>query len=211
MGKNENPGVKTFSLNCQSLKPKIKHIRDDPVVRQSDVICLSETWLPSDQRDEALDIDGYELHTNSFGHGRGLATYFRKDKFKHSGDVKEATFQLTKLTSQNVDVISVYRSNGAKLKELSDQLLRIFDPFKTTLVCGDLNICYIADRNNKLIKTLEDHGFEQFVKEATHIQGGLIDHAYVYKTRDSVDVDVSLYSPYYCAKDHDAILIHLDV
>jgi exonuclease III len=187
----------------------VKHIGDDPVVKQSDVICLSETWLNSDQIDEELDIEGYELHTNSFGHGRGLATYFRKEEFKPNGDIKEATFQLTKLSSENVDVISVYRSNEAKIKEFSDQLL--FDPLKTTVLCGDFNICFKAERHNKLIKTLEDHGFEQFVKEATHIRGGLIDHAYVYKTKELVDFVVSLYSPYYCAKDHDAILIYLHV
>ena len=208
---NEKSGLKIFTLNCQSLKPKVKHIGDDPVVKQSDVICLSETWLNSDQIDEELDIEGYELHTNSFGHGRGLATYFRKEEFKPNGDIKEATFQLTKLSSENVDVISVYRSNEAKIKEFSDQLLKLFDPLKTTVLCGDFNICFKAERHNKLIKTLEDHGFEQFVKEATHIRGGLIDHAYVYKTKELVDVDVSLYSPYYCAKDHDAILIYLHV
>ena len=204
-------GVKIFSLNCQSLKPKIKHIRDDPVVQQSDVVCLSETWLYSEHRDEALEIDGYELYTNSAGLGKGLATYVRKGKFKHYHDIKEANFQLTKLTSEDVDIISVYRSKGDKLTDLSDQLLRLIDPLKTTVLCGDLNICFKSDRNNKLIKTLEDHGFEQFVKEATHIQGGLIDHVYICKRLHSVDVDVSLYSPYYCAKDHDAILINLDV
>ena len=112
---NNNPtkwekqeGVNIFSLNCQSLIPKIKHIREDPVVRQSDVICLGETWLHSDWRDDNLEINGYQLHTNSVGKGRGLATYFKNSQFEHQCDVKEATFQLTKLTSNNVDVISVY-------------------------------------------------------------------------------------------------------
>ena len=78
------------------------------------------------------------------------------------------------------------------------------------VICGDVNICFKSDRGNKLIKSLEENGFEQFVKEATHIKGGLIDHAYIRSGLDSVEIDVSIYSPYYCAKDHDAVLISLD-
>ena len=215
---NNNPtkwekqeGLNIFSLNCQSLMPKMEHIREDPVVGQSDIICLSETWLHSDGRDDKLEINGYQLHTNIVGNGRGLATYFKNSQFKHQCDVKETTFQLTKLTSNNVDVISVYRSNGAKLEQLSVHLLEMIDPLKITVFCGDLNICFKADRSNKLISMLEAQGFEQFVKEATHIQGGLLDHAYINKSNRSIEVDVSLHSPYYCAKDHDAILIHLQL
>ena len=75
-------GLNILSLNCQSLRPKIKHIRDDPVLKMSDIICLSETWLtPADSCDD-LHIDGYKLYTNNIGHGKGLATYFKEDKFK---------------------------------------------------------------------------------------------------------------------------------
>ena len=175
------------------------------------MVCLSETWLHSDQIDETLEMKGYQLHTNSAGNGRGLATYYRSSKFEHLCDVKESTFQLTKLTSDTVDVISIYRSTGAKHDALSAHLFNLFDPLKTAVLCGDLNICFKADRKSKLIQSLEAHGFEQFVKEATHIQGGLLDHAYVLKANNSVEVDVSLYSPYYCAKDHDALLIHLEL
>ena len=77
-------------------------------------------------------------------------------------------------------------------------------------MCGDVNICFKFDRNNNLIKNLEDNGFDQYVKEATHIQGGLIDHVYVKQGSTVVDVDVCLYSPYYCAKDHDALLLTIN-
>jgi hypothetical protein len=40
-------------------------------------------------------------------------------------------------------------------------------------------------------------------KEASHLAGGHIDHVY---TNCQEDADVALYSPYYCAKDHDALL-----
>lgn len=45
----------------------------------------------------------------------------------------------------------------------------------------------------------------QLRKQATHICGR---HIYQFNIRDNsfqYDVDVSLYSPYYVAKDHDAV------
>ena len=77
---------------------------------------------------------------------------------------------------------------------------------KTTLICGDFNVFFKADRNNKIIHTLEEFGFKQLVQEGTHIKGGLIDHVYFRQIDDQVCVDCSLYSPYYCAMDHDALL-----
>ena len=73
------------------------------------------------------------------------------------------------------------------------------------MLCGDFNLCYQMNRDNLLIRTLEDIGFKQLVTEATHIKGGHLDHMYILG-KESVNADFSLYSPYYCAKDHDAII-----
>ena len=44
------------------------------------------------------------------------------------------------------------------------------------------------------------------VSEATHLAGGRIDQAWCKYTGGPVEVDVTLYSPYYTCKDHDALL-----
>ena len=201
--KNDDTSIKILSLNCQSLKHKIPHIRDDLLLIKSDVICLSETWLLSDEVTEDLQINGYKLDLNSIGHGKGLATYIKANKLMQSDNIKEETFQLTKLTSPSVDVISVYRSKKSS-QGIAKHLLKLIDLEKITVICGDFNICFKDDRQNWLIKFLEELGFQQLNREATHIAGGHIDHVYVNK---QADVDVSLYSPYYCAKDHDALLM----
>ena len=188
----------------------MEHIRCDPVIYQSDIVCLSETWLRNDEEDESLSLNGFKLNKNSKGAGKGLATYFKTNVLAHETDVKQPAYQLTKLTSTTVDIISVYRSREANIEQLLNHLLACFDPSKTTVICGDMNVCFKADRMSKLTTTLEANGFKQYVKEATHIHGGLIDHAYVYKTSDEINVDVRLYSPYYCSKDHDAILVNID-
>ena len=70
---------------------------------------------------------------------------------------------------------------------------------------GDINIDY--DRNNKLIKALENLGFEQLIQEATRTSGTLIDHIYVNKEMYSLNVKTQLDGMYY--SDHDAITIHI--
>ena len=66
----KNETIKIFCLNCQSLKNKVQHIRDDLVAQMSDVICLSETWLHSDSNTEDIQIYNYELKLNSNGSGK---------------------------------------------------------------------------------------------------------------------------------------------
>ena len=134
-----------------------------------------------------------------------------KNMFQHDKDVKKTYFQLTKLKSEHVDVISVYRSKEGIINQILDELFNSIDWDKTTLICGDFNVCHNSDRGNKLITTLEGLGFKQLVQEATHIKGGLIDHVYIRESGTSVSVDCSLYSPYYCAMDHDAVLTTINL
>ena len=203
---NSEDFLKIFSLNCQSLRGKISHIMNDKIVTLGDLICLSETWLLSDENTDDIQIDGYVLCANVVGRGKGLATYFKQNIFHHSKDVKEKNYQLTKMSSEFVDVISVYRSQEGCIDRLLNTLSGVIDWQKTTLICGDFNVCYNQDRSNKLIATLENLGFKQLVQEATFIKGSLIDHVYLRECGTSIGVDCSLYSPYYCAMDHDALL-----
>ena len=83
----------------------------------------------------------------------------------------------------------------------------IIDKSKLTLICGDLNLCYIDDRSNEVTRLLENEGFSQLVHEATHFKGGHIDHVYSNHNRENFQIEVSLYSPYYLAKDHDALCV----
>ena len=70
---------------------------------------------------------------------------------------------------------------------------------------GDINIDY--DKSNKLVKALDNLGFQQLIQEATRISGTLIDHIYVNKELYSLNVKTQLDGMYY--SDHDAITIHI--
>ena len=112
--------------------------------------------------------------------------------------------QLCKFRSSTLDVITVYRSEQGNSLELLEHIKKLITPGNNTVICGDFNICYLSTRNNRITKYLEENGFKQLVKEATHIQGRLIDHFYIrLKQENSAKTSLQRYSPYY--SDHDAI------
>ena len=71
-----------------------------------------------------------------------------------------------------------------------------------------MNICNMKRPDNKLRRLLEGMGFKEVVREASHIDGGHLDHAYVL-IRGGVkeDTAVELVPKYY--SDHDAVCIIL--
>ena len=49
-----------------------------------------------------------------------------------------------------------------------------------------------------------ENGFSQIIDEATHIEGGHLDQAWLRSEKESCSIEI--YSPYYNCKDHDALL-----
>ena len=82
-------------------------------------------------------------------------------------------------------------------------------PNMSTLIAGDFNICYSRNPNNRMSKGIQNTGFNQLMKEPTHILGGHIDHVY-WKPSNNIWMDpvIQRYSPYY--SDHDASCITLN-
>ena len=109
------------------------------------------------------------------------------------------------MTSKEVDVINVYRSDGASKVDLLKNLKNMIEEGKSTIVCGDLNLCLLDERNKDFVLSMENMGFVEKVKRATHIKGGHIDHVFFHGSDPQLDLDVMLYSPYYPINDHDAI------
>ena len=196
-------------LNCCSLKARYKDIEADPILALSDLICLSEIWDISSTMEETIKLDNFELHVNSYGQGKGVASYHKVNKFFHRQSITAPLFQIMVLSSSDVDVITIYRSQGADNEHLADIILSLIDFEKTVIVCGDMNICYKEQKNNKIIQTLEAHGFEEKVQEATHIKGGHIDHVYFRSVKQQYKIEIFLYSPFYTALDHDALCFTL--
>ena len=169
---------------------------------ESTLIALSETWL--EPNSTWTGINGYKAHYNSIGPGKGLALYYKDNTFTPVIDIKKEKMQISKLASTELEVITVYRTATGSSLELSEHLEALISPGVTTIVCGDFNICFLSNRNNRVTQFLEANGFLQLMNEATHIKGGHIDHFY-FKPGENTTENPSIfrYSPYY--SDHDAI------
>ena len=193
-------------LNCGSLRPQIEHIKSDEVLTISDAICLNETWLWPNEDTSIFNIEGFNAIHNTTGRGKGVTVYFKATKFMHLRDITDNKIQLSKLRGKLFDLVVVYKAPNGNDGILRDHLSNMIESNRSTLVCGDFNMCYIDNKNNRATKHLLNNSFKQLVHEATHINGGHIDHVYL-RSEESVTAAVELYSPYYTSKDHDALCI----
>ena len=161
----------------------------------------------SDEARQPMKLSDYELSLNSVGNGKGIATFFKSEKASHEIDVQKPRYQITKLSTDEVDVFNIYRSKGADDLELMNTITSLINQKKTSIICGDINACFVTERNNHVTQMLESIGFTQLVEWATHYKGGHIDHVYSNHDQTKFQVDVMMYSPYYTSKDHDALCV----
>ena len=199
--------IKVASLNCAGLAAHYVDILADDKLMKGDIIHLVETSLEKNEGNQ-FNIPGYKSHFVNVGNGKGIAVYFKSKRFNHEKDFIAANMQLTKLTSNEVDVINVYRSSNGNSVELLNNMVAMMTIGKPVLITGDFNICMMNHQNNRMSKGLEMQGFRQMIKDATHIRGGHIDHVY-WKDENGMwkDPQLELHCPYY--SDHDASLITL--
>ena len=71
------------------------------------------------------------------------------------------------------------------------------------MIIGDFNFCYLEHSSNLTGKYLAQHDFQQLVNEPTHIEGNILDHAYVHDKRKINEYSMVLHSKYY--SDHKGI------
>ena len=139
------------------------------------------------------------------GKGKGIASYYDPDKLKPNAEIKMEKFQITKFKNETLDIITIYRSQTGNSLELLEQLKKLFEEDRITLITGDFNICFKENFNNRLIQGLLQIGFDQLVHEPTHIRGRHIDLAFFRDPSKRLRPIIDRYSPYY--SDHDGICI----
>ena len=116
----------------------------------------------------------------------------------------ENNIQISKLISNELNIIIVYRSEKGNLSKLLEYLKKLIEGEKNTVITGDFNLCYKTQKNNKVSKYLMDAGFTQHLNEPTHMKGRHLDHLYFRPGKRPVSTPfIHRYSPYY--SDHDAI------
>ena len=212
--------VKVASLNIQSLGGEDGHIADiraDHTLREADILCLSETWL---KRGTSVGpkIEGYLSYAASNGQGAGVAIYMKEGLNAQFIEIRpyiRDDCQLLRLELKDMVIIAAYRSPSLSSKQNIEQFSKVItdgiDGSKITVVCGDMNVHFHPHNpcDNALTSSLYKKGFVQLVREATHIQGHILDHIYV---RACKNIAIrrplhQLHYPYY--SDHEAVLLML--
>ena len=197
--------LKIYSLNCRSLGKHFDDILSDSRILQSDVICLQETWIKDDSPLRYV-IPSYTYRPNSFGRGKGIAIFYKEDQFEHIDDIKEENMQLSKLSSITIDVIAVYRSQNCPYDQLNDGIKKLLTADKSSLVVGDFNFCY-KDKVTSTKRFLEENHFVQLIQEPTHIDGHILDQAYLLYDKRRLDINTKVDSKYY--SDHRGLSVTL--
>ena len=197
-------------MNCWSLNKHHGDIISDNLLMKSDIIILQETWLNDDTNKDDLQIPGYLLHLNSNGHGKGIATYFKKETFRKENikmvkDIKQNDMQLSMFTSSFIDIVAIYRSQSGDLKELQENIDNMIIGEKPELLLGDFNFCYQNSSSNQISRYLLQNNFEQLVQEPTHLGGNTIDHVHIRDIEGVNIYSIELHSKYYT--DHKALAI----
>ena len=100
-----------ISCNIKSINCHFQDLILSPKLVKSDVICLQETWM-NPLLTESFRINGYNQTFNGFGPGKGIATFYR-DHYYPDAQVNKGLYQITKIVSEQMDIINIYRSKGA--------------------------------------------------------------------------------------------------
>ena len=131
----------------------------------------------------------------------------RSDTFKHYSDGKEDNMQLSKFTSHLLDIIMLYRSQRGDYDKLNEHIDSLMSEGKPLLIVGDLNFCYLKNKYNRTKQHLKAKHFLQLINEPTHIEGHLLDQAYLRDNNGKLDTESEVQSKYYT--DHKSLSIIL--
>ena len=112
---------------------------------------------------------------------------------------------MTKITSERLDIINVYRSIGAETENLLEDLFTLISPGKQTLFVGDFNLCYLTESSHQLFQAFQRMGYRQIVEDPTSIMGRLIDLAFISPSALDVFDRAQQQSQFFT--DHDLIEI----
>lgn len=217
-------GCKILLHNIEGLKSHIKDLRLDGRFSEGNFICLTETWLSSDDSQGNLEIIGFAFQhkTRQQSYDTSKEVYNQLQQQSHGGvglynkinnQCNILNLPVTNLEylafysgDWDITVAVIYRPPSYKPETFCQNLmslLTLLDKYPGgCIVMGDFNedilkVC-------SLQKIMENQGFRQYVEEPTTENGTLIDHVYVKRI---AKVNVNMLPTYYSY--HEAILIQL--
>ena len=183
-------GVKILHINIGNLKRKMEDIKDDDIVKNSDIISLNETHLGHSDT-LTPDIMGISkdvliVHCDHNNKGGGAVCIVHKNlnpKQIRMNTIWEIV--AVKISEPiHVIVVSVYRPPSTPIDVFMDHILEIITQFHhiPTCIVGDFNEDVSITSNTCCCAMFRSQAFKQMASKLTHDSGTIIDHVYVSQT-----------------------------
>ena len=193
-------------MNIRSLRAHHEDLLCDPIVANSKVVCLAETWIHPNEDTSSLDelpLSKKAIFSN-YGRGKGCCLYYNDGQsFQNVKNLSSESFQMIGgLLNNIVQVYVLYISKEARMDSIV-QILKDWMMPGPKLVIGDFN--FEASEKNMLSNFLFSQGLKQIVNRPTHIDGRIIDHCYI-SSMWNHSVKIEYLYPYYT--DHMALCLN---
>jgi len=208
--------------NVQGLKSHIEDLRSDRHFLEGNIICLTETWLTSDDPQGMPELDGFIFHHKPRGqcydssedlfanlkqqcHG-GVGLYYTTTTRCEIVNLPATNLEclVFKNVDRNVIFALIYRPSSYKIELFRKNMILLLNKLDTfqggCLVIGDFNEDIF--KSSSVAKMMAEKAFLQCVRESTTENGTLIDHVYV---RGADNVKVHVLPTYYSY--HEAVTI----
>ena len=171
--------LKIDHINAQSVQGHMDEIRLMVHDRNSDILCISESWLLPTVQDNYININNYNVFRYDTGRGGGVCVYVRNC-------LKASVINLSVPKLENVDIIwlnvqsskfpsfiigTVYRHPHAHVNSfdhIEESFREIMIKNKPVFVLGDLNDDLLC-RNAKLHNIFKNCRLNQLITKPTRI------------------------------------------
>ena len=203
-------GVKILHLNIGNLKRKIEDIKDDGILKNSDIIELNDTHLghgdtlTPDMMDVSKDI--LIVHCNCNNRGGGVALIVNKKLNPKQIRINTVLEIVAVKKSEPIQmiVVTVYRPASTLVGIFMNHMLEIIAQFQhvPTCIIGDFNEDVSITSNTCCCAMFRLQAFKQMVSKLMQDSGTIIGHVYVSQTVNTMQTNVT--DCYY--SDHDFIL-----
>ncbi len=201
----ETNKLRISMMNIRSLKAHLKDLQADFTLMQSDIICLTETWVSEKSNLAGYQINPFKLFAVSKGRGKGAAMYVNENLLTTHQKISTTTMQTIQLQHHEFDLFTTYFENNSNIIENINIILNEVNPLKKTIIVGDFNTGTLLQRN-QLQQSLQKHNFILLLNVPTHEAGNTLDNIAInFDNQQSLEV---YHHALYCS-DHDAICFRI--
>ena len=179
----QNPGppvdaeLSIFHLNSRSMRQKVDYI--ESICNEADIICLTETHLDENIKNQEIYIEGYcemPFRKDRNSSGGGVIVYTNNNlNVKSRPDLDfdgEVIWLEIDMPRCKLLLCTVYRPPNAEVSfwdNFQQSVENALNSSQYVVITGDLNIDLLTNHENRLVNLIRLHGLKNLITEPTRI------------------------------------------